>query len=60
MFLGEIIVEANCTNEDSQANFVDVKWGFGPAFDSSRIVTCYAEIDCNSIDNTTVSWVIQQ
>ena len=62
MFLDETIIEANCTNEDSQANVVDVKWGFSPSFDSkySGLLTCFATINCTSIDNTTVSCVIQQ
>ena len=62
MFLGETIIEANCTNEDSQANLINVKWGFGPSFDSkySGLLTCFADIYCTSVDNTSVSCVIQQ
>ena len=54
------MIEANCSsNEESQAKFLNVAWGFEPSVSrdviDDNIMTCYAVIDCTSSDDTTVS-----
>jgi len=54
--LGELIVEAKCSNdEEADIKHVDVVWGFDPSVSQDDILSCHATVVCTNSDNVTVS-----